>query len=85
MVNEIKENFNNAPKAENILVVEMPSWRRDCLSSFDMDVYASESTNRMAGERCSSYQFQLNSIKKRTSEEITLPGAIPPDYDIMFR
>ena len=31
------------------------------------------------------HQSQLNLIEKRTSKEITLPGPIPPDYDIMFR
>lgn len=37
-----------APYAERVVVTETPSWSRDCRSSRDMEVYASESTKRIA-------------------------------------
>ena len=38
----------DVPKAERVCVVDIPSCSRACRSSRDIDVYASESTNRMA-------------------------------------
>ncbi len=45
--------LTNSPKADSVWVVETPSCKSACLSSRDMEVYASDRTNRMAGETIS--------------------------------
>lgn len=48
-----------------------------------MEVYASERTNRIANP--TSVTVANGEDLPRTCEEITLPRAIPANYDIVFR
>jgi hypothetical protein len=73
------------PYAERVVVTETPSWRSAWRSSRDMDVYASDNTNRMAVGRRTSEAVNQKCIHQLTSEEVALSGPISTHDDVMPR